>query len=82
MMCPSKESWLKNYEFFKTKLPSLIQKNEGKFAVVQNEKVIDIFDTEDLARQYIRDNNLIPGSFLVQEITNKIEYISRINVNS
>jgi len=82
MMSPSKEPWLKNYEFFKAQLPSLMQTSEGKFALVRDERILNIFDTEELAREYIKKNNFILGSFLIQEITDRVEYISRLNVNS
>ena len=71
-----KEPWLKNYEFFKKQLPALMKTNCGQFAVVHNKKILEIFVTEEQAMEYVEEQRLENGSFLVQEITERVEYIS------
>ena len=79
MMFISKKPWQKNYEFFKGKLPSLMKKHEGKFALVQNKKIVDVFETEDQAEDYVKKEGFVPGSFLIQEITERVEYLTTLN---
>ena len=72
------EKLKKDYAFFKSKLDELMKNNEGKFAIIKDEKILDIFDTEESAQEYIENKKLKLGTFLLQEITDRVEYISRM----
>ncbi|MGI9549117.1 MAG: hypothetical protein ACR2M7_03985 [Bdellovibrionales bacterium] len=76
----SKEPWRKNYDFFLSQKEKLMVEHKSKFALVKDEKIIGIFETTEDADKYIEQKNLEPGTFLVQEITNRVECISRINI--
>ena len=72
------EKLKKDYAFFKSKLDELMKNDKGKFAVIKDEKILDIFDTEESAKEYIENKKLKLGTFLLQEITDRVEYISRM----
>jgi hypothetical protein len=58
-----------NYEFFKTMLPSLIEKHGyGKFALLRKKQLIGIFDSADDAIKAAR-LGFEDGMFSVQEVT-------------
>ena len=60
-----------NFEAFKKKLPELLEKYRGKYAVLRNEEVVGFYDTA-LDAQKI-GNQLYPdGFFSVQEVTNTV----------
>lgn len=67
---PNKEVQVKeNYDIFKTQLPSLIiQYGKGKFVLMRDKKIVQIFDTKEdaikAAQLHFED-----GLFSVQEIT-------------
>ena len=56
-----------NYEAFKRMLPQLLEKNAGRFALMQNREIINIFDTSDDA--FTAGSSFLEGNFSVQEIT-------------
>ena len=73
-----KEPWLENYEFFETQLPSLIKNHKGEFAIVKDKQIIHVFETIQEANEYVKKENLTLGTFLIQEITDRVHYISRV----
>ena len=72
----------KNYRFFKTELPNLLKddNNKGKFALIESEKIIGIYDTlEQAINVAIEEKKFKLETFLVQKIEKqKVHYISRI----
>jgi hypothetical protein len=60
-------SLVKENEFFISLLPELLKTDEGRFALVQDCKLIDIFNTRDEALQ-AGAKKFELGTFLVKEI--------------
>jgi hypothetical protein len=57
----------KNYEAFKQELPNLLATHRGKFALMRDEAIIEIFDTARDA--FVAGQKLFPDNlFSVQEI--------------
>lgn len=61
---------LQDYEAFKEKLPSLLKEHAGEFAVIHNEKIVEIFSDERGALNFAR-TKYGSGRFIVQEIHNR-----------
>jgi len=57
-----------NYEAFKALLPALLEQHRGKFAVLHDLKVQNIFDTVGDAYKYAA-TLYQPGDFAIQKIT-------------
>ena len=72
----------KSYIFFKSQLPTLLkdQKKKNKFALIKDEKIIDIYDTVEQAINIAtKEKNFKLETFLVQKIEKqKVHYILRI----
>ena len=68
----------KNYSYFQSQLTHLMKKHQDKFAVVKDQKIIQIFDNLSSANQFVIQNKYPPGTFLIQEINNNIHYVSRM----
>ena len=72
-----------NYNFFLSQLPKLLEnkKNIGNYALVENRKIIGIYDNLyeaiDVAK---KEKKFDPETFIIQKIEEqKILYISRLN---
>ncbi len=67
-MSTSTDHVLANYEAFKRHLPDLLTRHHGKFALMRDEAVVEVFDTASDAvktgRALFQD-----GKYSVQEIT-------------
>lgn len=68
----------KNYNSFKKALSKLMKEHPNKIAVVKDQKVIKIFNTIEEADQFVIEKKYKPGTFLIQEISDTIHYISRL----
>ena len=72
----------RNYETFKALLPGLLKTDFGRYALMQNRKVIACFDTSRDAMQVGRI--LLEGKhFSVQHVTNRfveLGYYSRFGI--
>jgi hypothetical protein len=62
----NQEQVKKNYEAFLSKLPSIIEAQKGKFALMRDGEIVDFFDTAHDA--YIVGKRLYPDGFSIQEI--------------
>uniref|UniRef100_A0A7V4G716 DUF5678 domain-containing protein n=1 Tax=Desulfobacca acetoxidans TaxID=60893 RepID=A0A7V4G716_9BACT len=56
----------KNYKAFQEKLPSIIDTQRGKFALMRDGEIVDYFDTPRDA--YIVGQRLYPDGFSIQEV--------------
>lgn len=59
-----------NYEYFKSQLPDLLERDAGKYALLRDKKIIGIYDTvrdAQMTGEKFYDDNL----FSVQKIDNK-----------
>ncbi|HYV90184.1 MAG TPA: DUF5678 domain-containing protein [Chitinophagales bacterium] len=56
----------KEFQYYLDHQPELVEKYQGKFVVIQDEKVIGIYDSEiEAYTKSIKENEL--GTFLIQE---------------
>ena len=67
----------KNYSYFQSQLIHLMKKHQGKFAVVKDQKIIQIFDNLSSANQFVIAQHYPVGSFLIQAVEDTIHYVSR-----
>lgn len=72
-----KNKLLKDYNFFQNELDNLMINHKSEYALVKNQKIIQIFKNQEDALKHAKKENMKLGTFLVQEITDKIEIISR-----
>lgn len=65
----SEEQLSKNYEAFQRQLPDLIPLHGGKFVLMHDGEIVEMFDTARDA--YVSGNKLFPDKeFSIQEIAN------------
>lgn len=57
-----------NYEAFKKMLPELLEDRRGKYALLRNEELIDVFDSAGDALKYA-EATYSDGRFSIQKIT-------------
>ena len=60
-----------NFKFFQKKLPALIKKHEGEFALLKDQKVINFFETSSKAMQYAK-KHITDDMFSIQEVTDEV----------
>lgn len=64
----------RNYDAFKSALPELMRKHKGKFAIVRDAKVLDLFETSKDA--FVCGWRLFGDDlFSVQEVTDEPVYL-------
>jgi len=57
-----------NYDAFLKQLPELLDEQEGKYALIRDQEIVEFFDTASDA--YLAGENLYPdGRFSIQEVT-------------
>ena len=59
-----------NYEAFKELLPKLLEQHDGKFALMRNRKLVDMFESVNDAVVFAK-GNYDDDLFSVQEISNR-----------
>ncbi len=68
-----------NYEFFKRKLPKLIETHEDQFAVIRNQEIIEYFD--DFEKAFWFSLEKYPDHlFSIQKVTNKVAKFRNVGV--
>ncbi len=60
----------RNYEAFKKLLPGIIEKHQGRFALMRDEQLIALFDTANDAAT-AGDKLFEDGLFSIQEVTTR-----------
>ena len=73
-----KDKLYSDYKFFESKLDDLLKKHKNEFALVKDKQIIKIFKKSEDAFNYTKKHDIKLGTFLVQKISNEIEYISRL----
>jgi 3-methyladenine DNA glycosylase Tag len=63
----------KEYEYFVAKKNDLLKKYNNKYIIIQNQKVVSSFDNIAMALEYIQENSLIFGDFLL-DLVNEETY--------
>ena len=65
----------KNYAYFQSQLTHLMKKHQGKFVVVKDQKIIQIFDNLSAANKFVINNKYPPGTFLIHEVDDTIHHV-------
>ena len=78
----SAPDWVvREYEAFRAKLPELLAKYRGKYAVVRGGEVQGIFDSLEEAYRHALERFGIDGRFIIQRIEEeRVEYFSPTHV--
>lgn len=56
----------RNYEWFSKNREQIIKEHHAQYVLIQDEKVIDYFDSEKDGIKYVNDNNIPFGTFALQ----------------
>ena len=61
----------KEYDYFYTQFDNLIKEHEGKFALVKDERIVNIFNTRSEADDHVKKESWEFGTYLIQPIAKK-----------
>jgi hypothetical protein len=67
----------KEYEYFVAKKNDLLKKYNNKYVIIQNQKIVSSFDNISNALEYIKDNSLVFGDFLL-DLVNEETYKPKV----
>ena len=69
----------KNYIFFTKQLPELMRDKKGKFVLIKDESIIQIYDEfEKAIDSATKEKKFELGTFIIQKIEDETHYISRL----